>query len=81
MGNAIKYTPENGSIILSVLTNQDMVTIKVKDNGVGIPQKDLPFIFERFYRADNGEMRDIEGNGLGLAIAKSINSRLPPFEE
>jgi signal transduction histidine kinase len=48
------------------------VTIEVKDNGYGIPEKDLPFIFDRFYRVQSGEARNIEWNGLGLAIVQSI---------
>ena len=51
---------------------QDGVSIIVKDNGCGIPQNDLPFIFERFYRSYNDQNKDIEGDGLGLAIVKSI---------
>jgi signal transduction histidine kinase len=72
MSNAIKYTPENGSIVLSVQASPETVTIKVEDNGFGIPQKDLPFIFGRFFRAYTDEVKDIEGNGLGLAIVKTI---------
>jgi len=72
VGNAIKYTPEKGSIVVSVQSSQENVTISVKDNGFGIPQTDLPFIFERFYRVHNEEVKDIEGNGLGLSIVKSI---------
>lgn len=72
VNNAIKYTPEKGSIVVSVQANQDTVTVSVKDNGYGIPPKDLPFIFDRFFRAYTDEVKDIEGNGLGLAIVKSI---------
>ncbi len=72
VSNAIKYTPEKGSIQLSVQAARDSITIRVKDNGYGIPQKDLPFIFERFYRVSDEEVKEIEGNGLGLAIVKSI---------
>src|SRR5271157_389808 len=70
--NAIKYTAEKGSIVISVHTDADTVSVSVKDNGYGIPPKDLPFIFDRFYRAYADEVKDIEGNGLGLAIVKSI---------
>jgi signal transduction histidine kinase len=70
--NAIKYTPEKGSIVISVQANQESGTVSVKDNGYGIPPKDLPLIFNRFYRAYSDEIKDIEGNGLGLSIVKSI---------
>ena len=72
VSNAIKFTPSKGSIVLSVEVGQDSMTIKVNDNGYGIPQNDLPFIFERFFRVYTDEVKDIEGNGLGLAIVKSI---------
>jgi signal transduction histidine kinase len=72
VSNAIKFTPKKGSILLSVQACQDGVSIIVKDNGCGIPQNDLPFIFERFYRSYNDQNKDIEGDGLGLAIVKSI---------
>ncbi len=72
VSNAIKFTPKNGSIVLSVQSGQDSVLVTVKDNGYGIHQNDLPFIFERFYRVYNDDVKDIEGNGLGLAIVKSI---------
>jgi len=72
VGNAIKYTPEDGSIQIVIETSDDNVIIHVKDTGYGIPPDDLPFIFDRFYRVHNDDVKDIEGNGLGLAIVKSI---------
>jgi signal transduction histidine kinase len=72
VSNAIKYTPEKGSIVISVQANKNTVTVNVKDNGYGIPADDLPFIFDRFYRVQNDDVKDIEGSGLGLAIVKSI---------
>jgi len=68
--NAIKYTPSGGKIDITILTQNDMVTTSVSDNGEGISSADLPFIFERFYRAD--KQRQTEGTGLGLAIVKRI---------
>jgi signal transduction histidine kinase/DNA-binding response OmpR family regulator len=72
VNNAIKYTPEKGSIAISVQADEGTVTVSVKDNGIGIPPEDLPLIFNRFYRVHRDEVRAIEGNGLGLAIVKSI---------
>jgi len=72
VGNAIKYTPEAGSITISCEIAERVVVVRVKDTGYGIPASDLPHIFERFYRVRNNGHDDIEGNGLGLAIVKSI---------
>jgi signal transduction histidine kinase len=72
IGNAIKYTPEDGTVTLSVEPQSNMVQIHVKDTGYGIPSADLSHIFDRFYRVRNNGHDDIEGNGLGLAIVKSI---------
>lgn len=78
--NAAKYTPEGGEIIISTKANEKEVLITVKDNGSGIPEKDLPHIFERFYRVDKNRSRNMGGSGLGLAIVKHIlelhNSRI-----
>jgi signal transduction histidine kinase len=72
IGNAIKYTPKGGTIMLTTKINKDQALIEVKDNGYGIPSSDLPFIFNRFYRVRSGKNGEEEGNGLGLAIVKSI---------
>ncbi len=68
--NAIKFTPAGGSITVQAGTENGTVWISVKDTGVGIPEAELPRIFERFYKADRA--RRTEGTGLGLAIAKHI---------
>ncbi len=70
--NSIKYTPENGNIKIYVGFVYNDAYIKVIDNGIGIPEEDLPRIFERFYRVDKARARELGGTGLGLAIAKEI---------
>jgi signal transduction histidine kinase len=75
VSNAIKYTPNGGTITLSLACEADAVKIKIQDTGYGISLDDLPFIFDRFYRARHKETKDIQGNGLGLAIVKSIIER------
>jgi two-component system OmpR family sensor kinase len=71
--NAIKYTPEGGEVKIEAVGNYgDHVRISVSDNGPGIPEKDLPHIFERFYRVDKSRSRALGGSGLGLSIAQSI---------
>jgi len=73
LGNALKYTPQGGTIQLTARKQDGNLLIVVADSGVGIPAADLPFIFNRFYRAHNGD--GAEGNGLGLAIVKAIAER------
>lgn len=70
--NSIKYTQENGNIKIYVGFVYNDAYIKVIDNGTGIPEEDLPRIFERFYRVDKARARELGGTGLGLAIAKEI---------
>jgi two-component system phosphate regulon sensor histidine kinase PhoR len=71
LDNAIKYTPAGGRVAVRVrLAPQDRVRIEVEDSGMGIPRKDLPRIFERFYRVDPSRSRALGGTGLGLAIVK-----------
>ena len=68
--NAVKYTPDGGEIIISTEPAEMGVRIIVKDNGIGIPEKDIERIFERFYRVDKNRSRNMGGSGLGLAIVK-----------
>ncbi|MGO1367989.1 ATP-binding protein [Senegalia sp. (in: firmicutes)] len=70
--NAIKYTPENGAIDVSLYSKNKDVIIEITDDGIGIPEKDLEHIFERFYRVDKARTRNTGGTGLGLAIANQI---------
>lgn len=71
--NAIKHTPDGGAVRLAgTSTDAGMVLLSVSDTGVGIPEEDLPHVFERFYRVDKSRSRAHGGAGLGLAIAKSI---------
>jgi len=70
--NAIKYTPENGKINISLKREHNKATIEIRDNGIGIPEEDLPNIFRRFYRVHKDRSKKYGGNGLGLAIAKLI---------
>src|SRR3989338_3882518 len=69
--NAIKYT-NSGSVRVSAKTEDNMIRIDVEDTGIGIPEKDISRIYERFYRVDKGRSRDLGGTGLGLAIVKHI---------
>ena len=72
LSNAIKYTPEFGSVDISVDTVDNFVDIYISDNGIGIPEEDIDHIFERFYRVDKGRSRQQGGTGLGLSIAQDI---------
>jgi len=72
ISNAIKYTPEAGQIRITSKETEDEIMILVEDNGFGIPEAEIPYIFERFYRADKSRNRKTGGAGVGLAIVKSI---------
>ena len=72
ISNAIKYNRPGGQVWINVRETDKAMTIKVKDNGVGIPEDSLEHIFERFYRVDKGRSRKQGGTGLGLSIVKHI---------
>ncbi len=72
LGNAIKYTPDGGHIRITAGSTQNQVWMEVRDDGIGIPEKDRDRIFDRFYRVDKARSRESGGTGLGLSIAREI---------
>jgi signal transduction histidine kinase len=72
VGNALKFTPRGGEVVVELVDRADEAVLEVRDSGPGIPESDLPLVFDRFFRGTNvGEAR-ASGSGLGLAIARSI---------
>jgi len=72
LDNAIKYTADGGKIVIAIREKGNECIVAVSDTGMGIPAADLPYIFERFYRADKARSRRLGGTGLGLAVVKHI---------
>ena len=72
MHNAIKFTPEGGTIHITLAVDGERINCTIADNGIGITQEDQIHIFERFYKADKSRDRSLGGNGLGLSLVKKI---------
>ncbi|MBV0931233.1 cell wall metabolism sensor histidine kinase WalK [Lentilactobacillus sp. IMAU92037] len=72
MNNAIKYSPDGGVITCRLYETRNKVILSISDQGLGIPRKDIPHIFDRFYRVDKARSRQQGGSGLGLAISKEV---------
>jgi signal transduction histidine kinase len=73
VGNALHYVPDGGKVWVTVAREEnESVMLRVNDNGTGIPEADLPYIFDRFWRKDKSRSRSSGGTGLGLAIAKQL---------
>ena len=72
IGNALRYAPDGGRITVSAHSGGGRVTLSVSDNGPGIPEADLPFVFERFWKGDKSRSRGSGGSGIGLAIVKQL---------
>ena len=72
LDNAIQYTPEGGSVSIHLSREDGKALLSIQDSGIGIPAKDLPRIFERFFRVDRARARETGGTGLGLSIVRHI---------
>lgn len=72
LNNAIKYSPDGGNIIVTVSCDDDVIRIAIEDEGIGVAPSDVQRMFEKFYRVQNEQSRNIGGTGLGLAICKEI---------
>lgn len=75
ISNAVKYSPQGGKVKVELRAEDNYMYIHVTDEGLGIPQDNLPLLFQKFYRVDNSDRREIGGTGLGLAIVKEIMER------
>jgi signal transduction histidine kinase len=75
VGNAIKYAPKSGKLVIRAVAEKNEVVISVIDKGPGIPQQDLLRLFEKFYRGNQPNRERVRGSGLGLALVKSIANR------
>jgi two-component system phosphate regulon sensor histidine kinase PhoR len=73
VNNALKYTPEGGSVAVAWRREGSQVVLEVRDTGIGIATRDQQRVFERFYRADKARSRELGGTGLGLSIVKHLS--------
>ncbi len=76
LGNAIKYTGENGKILISLEKDDNILLFDISDTGIGIPEDEIKMIFRQFFRASNLPNKQVEGSGLGLSLVKEIVERL-----
>ena len=72
IGNAIRYSPDDGAIVVRIGRDAKHASVAIEDNGVGIPATALPCLFERFYRVDPSRSRTSGGSGIGLTIARHL---------
>jgi len=72
LSNSLKYLKENGEVLVTLKHENESIIVEVNDTGIGISEKDLPFIFERFYRSDESRNKNTGGSGIGLTITKAI---------
>lgn len=75
LDNALKHTPVSGLVQVELKAEADHIYLMIRDIGIGIAPEDLPYVFDRFYRADKARRRDPGGSGLGLSIARWIVER------
>ena len=75
LDNAVRYSPERGRVRVRLSERDGRAVLEVEDTGIGIPGRDLPRIFERFYRVDRARSRETGGTGLGLSIARHVAER------
>lgn len=73
--NAIKYTPD-GEVVVDITGDDKTITISVQDSGIGIPAEDVPHLFQKFYRVDNSDTREIGGTGLGLYLSRRLTEAM-----
>eukprot|EP00913_Durusdinium_trenchii_P019517 g18347.t1 len=72
LGNAVKYTPDGGSVRFRIEVAESQLAVVVEDTGIGISEADLPRVFDRFFRSENARIREVVGSGLGLAFTKEV---------